>query len=75
MNYKGLPHDLEKGDIILLNNGLLSFEVTDKTDTDIICRVKIGGELSDRKSMSFPNKTLKQKYLSEQDKQDIKFGA
>ena len=75
VNYKGLPHDLEKGDIILLNNGLLSFEVTDKTDTDIICRVKIGGELSDRKSMSFPNKTLKQKYLSEQDKQDIKFGA
>ena len=75
VNYKGLPHDLEKGDIILLNNGLLSFEVTDKTDTDIICRVKIGGELSDRKSMSFPNKMLKQKYLSEQDKQDIKFGA
>ena len=37
--------------------------------------MKIGGELSDRKSMSFPNKTLKQKYLSEQDKQDIKFGA
>lgn len=74
VNYKGLPHDLEKGDIILLNNGLLSFEVTDKTETDIICRVVIGGELSDRKSMSFPNKTLKQKYLSEQDKQDIKFG-
>ena len=74
VNYKGLPHDLEKGDIILLNNGLLSFEVTDKTDTDVLCRVVIGGELSDRKSMSFPNKTLKQKYLSNQDKQDIKFG-
>ena len=74
VNYKGLPHDLEKGDKILLNNGLLSFEVTDKTETDIICRVLIGGELSDRKSMSFPDKTLKQKYLSEQDKQDIKFG-
>ena len=74
VNYKGLPHDLDKGDIILLNNGLLSFEVTDKTDTDVLCRVVIGGELSDRKSMSFPNKTLKQKYLSDQDKQDIKFG-
>lgn len=74
VNYKGLPHDLEKGDKILLNNGLLSFEVTDKNDTDVLCRVVIGGELSDRKSMSFPNKTLKQKYLSDQDKQDIKFG-
>lgn len=74
VNYKELPHELEKGDIILLNNGLLSFEVVSTTDTDVNCAVIIGGELSDRKSMSFPNKTLKQKYLSEQDKQDIAFG-
>ena len=74
VNYKELPHELEKGDIILLNNGLLSFEVVSMTDTDVNCTVLIGGELSDRKSMSFPNKTLKQKYLSEQDKQDIAFG-
>ena len=74
VNYKGLAHDLEKGDKILLNNGLLVFEVNETTDTDVICSVIVGGELSDRKSMSFPNKTLKQVYLSEQDKSDIKFG-
>lgn len=74
VNYKDLAKDLNKGDKILLNNGLLSFEVMDTTETDVICKVTIGGELSDRKSMSFPNKTLKQVYLSEQDKQDILFG-
>ncbi|MEE1005750.1 MAG: pyruvate kinase [Acutalibacteraceae bacterium] len=74
INYKGLAADLQKGDKILLNNGLLSFEVLSTTDTDVNCKVIIGGELSDRKSMSFPNKTLKQKYLSEQDKEDIAFG-
>ena len=74
INYKGLASDLKKGDTILLNNGLLSFEVVSTTDTDVNCKVIIGGELSDRKSMSFPNKTLKQKYLSEQDKEDIAFG-
>ncbi|MBQ3053085.1 MAG: pyruvate kinase [Clostridia bacterium] len=74
VNYKDLPKEMNKGDIILLNNGLLSFEVLDTTQTDVICKVLIGGELSDRKSMSFPNKTLKQKYLSEQDKADILFG-
>ena len=74
INYKGLAKDLEKGDRILLNNGLLSFEVVGTTNTDVNCKVIIGGELSDRKSMSFPNKTLKQKYLSEQDKEDIAFG-
>ncbi len=75
VNYKELPHELSKGDKILLNNGLLAFEVTATTDTEVICKVIIGGELSDRKSMSFPDKTLKQVYLSEQDKQDILFGA
>ncbi len=74
INYKGLAADLQKGDKILLNNGLLSFEVVNTTNTDVNCKVVIGGELSDRKSMSFPNKTLKQKYLSEQDKEDIAFG-
>jgi len=74
VSYKGLARDLSKGDRILLNNGLLAFEVTDIKGNDVICRVTIGGELSDRKSMSFPNKVLKQVYLSEQDKNDILFG-
>ncbi|MGN0451390.1 MAG: pyruvate kinase [Acutalibacteraceae bacterium] len=74
INYKGLASDLNKGDIILLNNGLMSFRVVSTTDTDVNCTVLVGGVLSDRKSMSFPNKTLKQKYLSEQDKEDIAFG-
>lgn len=74
VNYKDLPKEMNKGDIILLNNGLLSFEVEDCTDVQVNTVVKIGGELSNRKSMSFPNKTLKQVYLSEQDKQDILFG-
>ena len=75
VNYKDLANDLKAGDTILLNNGLLKFSVISTTDTDVLTKVLIGGELSDRKSMSFPNKTLKQIYLSEQDKQDILFGV
>ncbi len=74
VNYKGLINDLNVGDIILLNNGLMSFKVNELTETDAICMVLDGGELSNRKSMSFPNKVLKQIYLSEQDKEDILFG-
>ena len=62
------------GDRILVNNGLVIFEVKEITHTDVICRVVVGGELSDRKSMSFPGKVLKQTYLSEQDKADLLFG-
>jgi len=74
VSYKGLAGDLKPGDRVLVNNGLLTFEVTGVTDTDVKTRVVIGGELSDRKSMSFPNKVLRQIYLSEQDKSDLKFG-
>ena len=73
VNYKGLADDLDPEDIILLNNGLLKFKVKEIIDTDIHCEVLVGGELSDRKSMSFPNKLLKQPYLSEQDKADLIF--
>lgn len=74
VSYKGIVNDLVPGDKILLSNGLLSFAVKSVTENEIICTVINGGVLSDRKSMSFPNKILKQEYLSEQDKQDILFG-
>ncbi len=74
VNYKGLPNEMSTGDKILLNNGLVVFEVTGVTEKAVECRVEIGGELSNRKSMSFPGKLLKQIYLSENDKKDIKFG-
>ena len=74
VSYKGLARDLEIGDIILVNDGLVKFEVRQKTDTELICKTLIGGDLSDRKSMSFPNKVLKQVYLSEIDKADLLFG-
>ena len=74
VNYAGLVNDLKPGDRVLLNNGLLSLVVDDIEGHDIHCTVTDGGELSNRKSMSFPNKVLNQVYLSEQDKQDMLFG-
>ncbi len=74
VNYAGLVNDIDVGDKILVNNGLVIFEVTEIADTDIKCKTIVGGVLSDRKSMSFPNKVLNQEYLSNQDKEDILFG-
>ena len=74
VNYKGLAEDLSVGDRILVNNGLVIFEVTAIEGTEIRCRVITGGVLSDRKSMSFPGKVLHQVFLSDQDKADLLFG-
>ncbi len=75
VSYKGIVNDLEPGDTILLNNGLLVFKVTDVDSRNVQTKVVIGGTLSDKKSMFFPDKTLSLQYLSEQDIQDILFGV
>ena len=74
VSYAGLIGDLAVGDRILVNNGLVVFEVKELTATDAICTTIVGGVLSNRKSMSFPNKVMSGPYLSAQDKADILFG-
>lgn len=74
VNYKNLVNELQVGDTILVNNGLVIFEVQEIKGNDVICKVVAGGELSDRKSMNFPNRVMTNDYLSEQDKSDLLFG-
>lgn len=74
VSYKNLIDNLEVGDRILVNNGLVIFEVIELKGNDAVCKCLAGGVMSDRKSMNFPNKVLDQPFLSEQDKQDLIFG-
>ncbi len=74
VNYKNLPRELSVGDIIMVNNGLVKFQVDAIEDREILTTVIAGGEISDRKSMNFPNKVLKQIYLNEHDQADLLFG-
>jgi len=74
VTYDNLIDELEVGDKILVNNGLVICEVASLEGSNAHCKVIAGGELSDKKSMHFPNKLLMQEYLSEQDKADLLFG-
>ena len=74
VNYKQLAKDLNVGDTVTVNNGMVVFEVTEISGADVVCKVITGGVLSNKKSMSFPNKVMSGPYLSEQDKADILFG-
>ena len=74
VNYKALHKDLKPGDVVTVNNGMVQFEVEEISGHDIHCKCLVGGVLSNRKSMSFPNKVMSGPYLSEQDKSDILFG-
>lgn len=74
VSYKNICNEMNPGDKILLNNGLMIFEVVKVAKPKVLCKVLIGGELSSRKSMFFPEKELHLTYLSEQDKKDLLFG-
>ncbi|MBQ8305346.1 MAG: pyruvate kinase [Blautia sp.] len=74
VSYKKLIQELAVGDEILVNNGLLVFKVKELTDTEAVCEVVSGGEISNRKSMNFPGHVFEGDYLSEQDKGDLLFG-
>ena len=74
VSYAGLADDLSVGDTILVNNGLVIFEVREIDGTELHCKVITGGVLSDRKSMSFPGKVMRQEYMSDQDRSDLLFG-
>ena len=75
VNYKDLAKDLNTDDIVTVNNGMVKFRVVEIQGNDIHCKCLVGGTLSNRKSMSFPNKVMSGPYLSEQDKADLIFGV
>jgi pyruvate kinase len=74
VNYKNLHNEMAPGGEITVCNGMVKFEVQEIQGHNIICKCVVGGDLSNRKSMSFPNKVMTGPYLSEQDKADILFG-
>jgi len=73
INFPNLSHYLETGDILLLDDGLLSLTVQKIKDTDITCIVNNDGPLSNNKKINTPGKGIPMAYMSEVDKADIAF--
>lgn len=75
ITYKKLPAQLKAGDMVLIDDGHIDLEVKSVTDTDIVCKVISGGEISDRKGVNVPNVHLDIPYLSETDQKDLIFAV
>lgn len=74
ITYQDLCQDVEAGTVILIDDGLVEMEVVEVKGSQIICQVKNGGKISDRKGVNVPNVKLSMPFLSEKDKNDILFG-
>ena len=53
ITYKGLVQDIYKGCTILIDDGLIGLRVESKTETEIVCSVVNGGELGEKKVLTY----------------------
>lgn len=73
--YEALPQDVQAGDRILLDDGLLELRVLSTTDTDVECQVVHGGMLKEHKGINLPGIAVSAPALTEKDRDDLRFGV
>ncbi len=71
VTYKGLAADVSTGDLLLLDDGLLTMRVMDVKAFDIICKVEAGGVLGDRKGVNVQGGGLSLPGIAQHDIEDI----
>lgn len=75
VDYKELAHDVKSGDILLLDDGKITFTVNKVEGTKILCDVTQGGVLKSNKGINKLGGGLTAPALTEKDLDDIEFIA
>jgi len=75
VNYDDFISDVEAGDILLVDGGMMSLAVKSKTDDTVKCVVVDGGELKSRRHLNVRGKSATLPSITEKDWEDIKFGV
>ena len=75
LDYKDLPKDVSKGSVLLLNDGMLEFDVLEVRGLEVVCKVVRGGVLSNNKGINRKGGGLTAPALTDKDKEDIKTAA
>lgn len=74
MTYQQFPQDVKVGEIILVDDGKLSFEVLNTNNKDeVLTKVIRGGKLKSKKGVNLPNTAISLPALTEKDKIDVAF--
>ena len=72
--YADLPRDLNIGDRVLIDDGLIEMTVEQIGARDVVCHVDNGGELGERKGINLPGVKVNLPPITDKDREDIKFG-
>lgn len=74
LSHKDLLAVVGAGDKILLSDGSIELKVIEVSGLDIVTKVIVGGELSSKKGVSFPESTINISAFTDKDKIDLEFG-
>ena len=73
VNHPEAVESLNVGNIVLLENAKMKLEVISKENDGVTCKIISGGVLGNKKSMSAPGINLNIPYVSDIDREDIKY--
>ena len=68
---ENLPQIVEPGDSILLADGTMELEVESKTESEVHCRVRVGGRLTSNKGINLPGIAADLPTITEKDREDL----
>ena len=75
VNYDEIVNVVDVGKIVTLDNGLINFEVLEKDEFHLTCRVIDGGKLGSRKHVNLPGVRVNLPAITDKDRVDISFGV
>ena len=75
INYPEIIDQLKEGDKLYIADGTIRLEVIEKKKDSVLAKVIVGGLISSRKGVNFPNVKLNIPSITEKDKKDIEFGV
>ena len=73
-DYPYLSKDVNPGDSILLDDGLIQLKVKEKQAGKVLCQIMEGGFLSDHKGINLPGVSVSQPSFTKKDRKDLLFG-
>ena len=74
VNYQDLVNDIKVGDIVLVDSGLLRFEVLERNDRHIRCKVLTPGQLTSRRHINLPGVKVNLPSFTDKDRGDALVG-
>lgn len=71
--YRSLPNDVDPGDRILMDDGLIELRVIEAKGSEVRCEVVTGGQLGEHKGINLPGVKVSSPALTAKDREDLAF--